>query len=167
MDLQIGFTVQLAHEEDGEGVLSSGEFQGIPACVEPGDEAAELRNCLFGMERILSTPTHRVPCYEYHRGTRSDDYHPAMGHALFLMNERLVLDWLKPRDGSLVGHLVTVKKNPDTVQRLYLSVLARRPSEDETRAAVSFLDKHATSRPTALADLAWSLLASAEFRLNH
>ena len=100
-------------------------------------------------------------------GEDPDDYNPAMGHALFLMNERLVLDWLKPRDGSLVGHLVTVKKNPDTVQRLYLSVLARRPSEDETRAAVSFLDKHATSRPTALADLAWSLLASAEFRLNH
>ena len=70
--------VQLA-QEGGEGghVPSSGEFQGIPACVEPGDEAAELRNCLFGMERILSTPTHRVPCYEYHRGTRSDDYHPA------------------------------------------------------------------------------------------
>ena len=68
--------IHLAHE-DGEGVPSSGEFQGIPACVEPGDEAAELRNCLFGMERILSTPTHRVPCYEYHRGTRSDDYHPA------------------------------------------------------------------------------------------
>ena len=60
-----------------------------------------------------------------------------------------------------------IRDSPDTVQRLYLSVLARRPSEDETRAAVSFLDKHASSRPTALADLAWSLLASAEFRLNH
>ena len=45
--------------------------------------------------------------------------------------------------------------------------LASLIRQDELRAAVSFLDKHATSRPTALADLAWALLASAEFRLNH
>jgi hypothetical protein len=90
-----------------------------------------------------------------------------MGHALFLMNERLVLDWLTPRDGSLVGRLASIDKNPAAVEQLFLQVLSRKPSAAESKAAVAFLNKHAQSRPTALADLAWSLLASAEFRLNH
>jgi len=100
-------------------------------------------------------------------GEDPDDYNPAMGHALFLMNERLVLDWLTPRDGSLVGRLVSIDKNPAAIEQLYLQVLSRRPSAAESKTAAAFLDKHAQSRPTALADLAWSLLASAEFRLNH
>ena len=100
-------------------------------------------------------------------GEDPDDYNPAMWHALFLMNERLVLDWLTPRDGSLVGRLVSIDKNPAAVEQLFLQVLSRKPSAAESKAAVAFLNKHAQSRPTALADLAWSLLASAEFRLNH
>ena len=153
-------------------MVATGNQQRMLKGKVPENEPFDAYNYINGkVERLPATVGETMELFSWMVGNPPgedpDDYNPAMGHALFLMNERLVLDWLKPRDGSLVGHLVTVKKNPDTVQRLYLSVLARRPSEDETRAAVSFLDKHATSRPTALADLAWSLLASAEFRLNH
>ena len=153
-------------------MVATGNQQRMLKGKVPEDEPFDAYNYINGkVERLPATVGETMELFSWMVGNPPgedpDDYNPAMGHALFLMNERLVLDWLKPRDGSLVGHLVTVKKNPDTVQRLYLSVLARRPSEDETRAAVSFLDSHATSRPTALADLAWSLLASAEFRLNH
>ena len=33
------------------------------------------------------------------------DFNPSMGHALFLMNEEMVLDWLKPKSGNLVERL--------------------------------------------------------------
>ena len=62
---------------------------------------------------------------------------------------------------------MAIDKNSVAVEQLYLSVLSRPPSDKEAKAAILFLDKHADSRPTALSDLAWSLLASAEFRLNH
>ena len=46
---------------------------------------------------------------------------------------------------------------------LYLSVLTRLPDDEERREATEFLAR----RPDGLADLAWALLTSAEFRFNH
>jgi hypothetical protein len=89
-----------------------------------------------------------------------------MTHALFLMNERLLLDWLKPREGTLVGRL---RDLPDgrVAEELYLSVLTRPPSDAEQRESEAYLLQHRARREAALGELAWALLASAEFRLNH
>ena len=43
------------------------------------------------------------------------------------------------------------------VEILYLRILSRRPTDEERKAA----------KDVAPASLAWALLASAEFRLNH
>src|SRR6185295_5140118 len=51
-------------------------------------------------------------------------FQPSMTHALFLMNDRLVLGWLQPADGNLVSRLS--KLSGDAVaDELYLSVLTR------------------------------------------
>jgi hypothetical protein len=38
-------------------------------------------------------------------GEAEVDFTPSMGHALFLMNDQGVLDWLKPKSGNLVERL--------------------------------------------------------------
>lgn len=95
------------------------------------------------------------------------EFAPSMGHSLFLMNERLVLGWLKPEEGNLVGRLVKLEKPEAVAEELYVGVLSRLPEAAEIAEVGDYLAKNAKRRSDALGELAWALLASAEFRLNH
>lgn len=95
------------------------------------------------------------------------DFTPSMAHSLFLMNERMVLDWLKPKAGNLMARLAKLTSPSDVADELYLSVLTRQPEKEEVAEVESFLKKNESRREDALRELAWALLASAEFRLNH
>ena len=85
-------------------------------------------------------------------------FQPSMTHALFLMNDRLVLDWLKPVDGNLVSRLSKLSGDA-LADELYLSVLSRMPVAAERKEVAAYKGN--------VADLVWALLASTEFRMNH
>lgn len=95
------------------------------------------------------------------------EFAPSMAHSLFLMNDRMVLAWLKPSANNLTARLAKLSGAAEIADELYLSVLTRTPGKDEIAEVENFLKKHGTDRQQALGDLAWALLASAEFRLNH
>lgn len=94
------------------------------------------------------------------------EFSPSLKSALFLLNDPLVLELLSPQQGNLLDRLM---KGPDAAaaDELYHSILSRAPSDEERAATSDYLAKHADRRPAALADLAWSLLASTEFAVNH
>jgi hypothetical protein len=85
-----------------------------------------------------------------------------MDQALFLANGPTVRGWLQPRPGNLLARLQKLSGGA-LADELYLSVLTRLPDDEERREAAEFLAR----RPDGLADLAWALLTSAEFRFNH
>ena len=91
---------------------------------------------------------------------------PSLKATLFLLNDAAVLDRLKPRPGNLIDRLAKLPDDKLT-DELYLSVLTRRPAEEERDHTAEYLAKHADDRPAALGRLAWALLASAEFNVNH
>lgn len=93
-------------------------------------------------------------------------FSPAMGHALFLMNEQLILDWLKPKPGNLVDRLLQLSDNVQIGEELYLSVLTRSPTKEEQLEIADYLELHKNRRGDALGELAWALIASSEFRSN-
>jgi hypothetical protein len=93
-------------------------------------------------------------------------FQPSMTHALFLMNDRLVLDWLKPCDGGLVARLSGLSGDA-VADELYLSVMTRLPDAAERKEAAVYLERNGKRREAALGELAWALLASTEFRMNH
>jgi len=93
-------------------------------------------------------------------------FQPSMTHALFLMNDKLVLGWLRPREGNLVARLSALRGDA-VADELYLGVLGRFPTAAERKDLGSFLERNAKDRGTALGQLAWALLASTEFRMNH
>jgi hypothetical protein len=93
-------------------------------------------------------------------------FQPSMTHALFLMNDRLVLDWLQPFEGGLVSRLAKSSGNA-VAEELYLSVLTRMPDAAERKEVAAHLERNAKRREAALGELAWALLASTEFRMNH
>lgn len=94
-------------------------------------------------------------------------HNPSVKAALFLLNDAVVLDWLKPADGNLVDRLVIDDHASQVAEELYLSVLTRYPSDEEIDEVTSYLASNSDNRAAACADLAWSLLASVEFCVNH
>jgi hypothetical protein len=100
-------------------------------------------------------------------GEAEVEFQPSMGQALFLMNERLVLDWLKPSEGNLVDRLVKLKDPAAVTEELYLHILGRFPVEEEAAELVAHLEGNKDRFSDAVSEYAWALVTSAEFKLNH
>ena len=100
-------------------------------------------------------------------GEAEVDFSPGVNKSLFLMNDRLIQHWLKPRDGNLVEQLMKIKIPESVSRELYLSVLSRLPREDEQLWVADYMEQNEKRTTEALGDLTWALLNSAEFRFNH
>jgi hypothetical protein len=94
-------------------------------------------------------------------------FQATLDQTLFLSNGALVRGWLAPRAGNLTDRLAKLKDASALADELYLSVLTRFPTAEERKDTAEYLARHTADRATALQDLAWALLASAEFRFNH
>jgi hypothetical protein len=91
----------------------------------------------------------------------------SLAGALFVSNSDMLLDWLKPRPGNLIDRLEKLNDADAIADELYLSVLTRRPDAGERKDVAAYLSKNEKRRTEALGELAWSLLASTEFFVNH
>jgi hypothetical protein len=94
-------------------------------------------------------------------------FQATLDQALFLTHGALIRGWLAPREGNLVARLQKLPEPAAVAEELYLSVLTRPPGAEEVREVAEYLRGREKDRPAALGELAWALLASAEFRFNH
>ncbi|HXG08232.1 MAG TPA: DUF1553 domain-containing protein [Gemmataceae bacterium] len=95
-----------------------------------------------------------------------EEFNPSLKAALFVLNDDLVLSWLTPQPGNLIDRLSKLEDS-QVAEELYLSVLTRRPTVEEQAEVADYLHKNASRRAVALGHLAWALLASTEFCVNH
>lgn len=95
------------------------------------------------------------------------EFAPSLKSALFVLNDAQVLALLEPKDGHLVSRLIALDDPAAIANEMYLSILTRRPTEEERQAVASFLADRKERRPAALTNMVWALLASTEFCLNH
>jgi hypothetical protein len=100
-------------------------------------------------------------------GQSEDEFSPSVAAALFAENEGLLLDWLTLKDANLQARLAKLSDARAVTEELYMSVLTRLPTEEEREAVTKYLEANADDRATSLREMAWALLASAEFRFNH
>ncbi len=93
-----------------------------------------------------------------------EDLSPALKGALFWLNDPLIQGWLA---GPLTER-VAGRKDDEAAEELYLAVLTRRPDADETAEVKKALaGKTGKGRVAVARRLAWALLASTEFNVNH
>ena len=104
--------------------------------------------------------------YASQPGETEDGFNPSLAASLFIANEKLLLKWLEPQDGSLTAKLVKTGDG-QLADELYVAVLSRRPTQHEEQSVQDFLAKHPDGRQAAIREMTWALLASAEFRFNH
>lgn len=95
-----------------------------------------------------------------------DEVSPSLKGALFVLNDPTVLGWLQPQSGNLIDRLAKLADD-QVADELYLAVLTRRPDVQERAEVAAYLKRHAAARPAAIGRLAWALLASTEFGVNH
>jgi hypothetical protein len=88
-------------------------------------------------------------------------YTHSIPQVLKLMNSREHADLSGPVQQATNG-----KPLPEAIEQLYLSVLARRPSDAESKQMVDYVTTLGDNR-RGLADVYWVLLNSAEFLVNH
>jgi hypothetical protein len=92
---------------------------------------------------------------------------PTVGQVLHLMNSPRIDDKLS-HDGGVVSRLA--RENPDDrklVHALYLNFHSRYATPEEHKVATEHMAAGSQQRRQAAVDLAWSLLNSLEFALNH
>lgn len=96
----------------------------------------------------------------------ADDFSATLDQTLFLKFGGPVRGLLAPRAGNLADRLGKLT-NPDAVaDELFAAVYARRPTAAERQDVADALN-NARDRQTAINELIWALVASAEFRFNH
>ncbi|MEC7566904.1 MAG: DUF1549 domain-containing protein [Planctomycetota bacterium] len=91
---------------------------------------------------------------------------PSIRGALFLLNSELVLHWVTMQPGNLASELNALESASAIADKLYITILSRRPSAGETDHITAYLDK-STDKPQAVSQIIWALLASNEFMINH
>jgi len=95
-----------------------------------------------------------------------DEVAPSLKGALFVLHDTAVLELVVTKPGNLVERAAKLDDAAAT-DELYLSVLTRKPTTEERAAVVKMLAKHPEKRVEAVGRVAWALLASMEFGVNH
>lgn len=110
----------------------------------------------------------RAEFVSFFRSESSDatDYTRGIPQALRLMNSG---QFLNPRnEESFLKQIVEPGMSPaDTVDRLYLRALSRRPTAGERDRMLKYVEQRGIDRRQLYAEAFWALLNSSEFSLNH
>ena len=135
--------------------------------VDPEREALKATLIERGVYAKLQANVNQfVSLYGGAAGEAETDFQATVQQALFFGNAATVKTWLTSGNASLVARLAALPDAGEAVEQLYLSTLSRMPDEQERLEAIEYIIRH-NSKPQAIEEMAWGLLASAEFRFNH
>lgn len=138
------------------------QITGIPesfAAMAPGTTSKELWNVridsmfldAFGRPNENQDP----PC------ERTSE--PTVVQVLHLMNSENLFNKVTSDIGR-AGELAKAEKTPaEIVESLYLSIYSRRPTEAETKTAVTLFEAEGANRRKVIEDLMWAMLNTPEF----
>ncbi|MGZ0166779.1 MAG: DUF1549 domain-containing protein [Planctomycetales bacterium] len=153
-------------EEKAEAEAAADKTE-TPEAEEPdaekiAEELAEARRL-----KRAARVTEFVTVFGSVPGQPEGEFAASLPQALFLANSETVSGWVPAKLGNLTERLAALDDSGQIADELFLGVLTRLPGEDERTLVKEHLEAGKADRPKAVSALVWSLLASAEFRLNH
>ncbi|HKX61049.1 MAG TPA: DUF1553 domain-containing protein, partial [Verrucomicrobiae bacterium] len=95
----------------------------------------------------------------------SVEYGATLKQALFLSNNPMLEDALRPEAGGTASRLLALSTPRERARAAFVSVLGREPDASERNRAADYLVERGNDRK-AVGELLWALLASAEFRFT-
>jgi hypothetical protein len=113
----------------------------------------------------------RGTCREFVRlygGDAGQDFQATANQALFFGNGTIVDGWLKPSGENLTSRLQTkLSETSALADELYWAVFSRPSTDAERKQVADYLAGRQNDQAAAIAEMAWALLGSTEFRFNH
>ena len=145
------------------------EFPGFP-----GRRALQLPDA--SVESYFLTTFGRPPRVTAADSERQQE--PSMTQALHVINGDTINRKLRATHGLIQSLMASGADNRTAVERLYLTALSRRPTDEELRSLTKVMDETlardeanpdsaAGPRRRILEDLAWAILTGTEFLFNH
>lgn len=95
------------------------------------------------------------------------DAKPSIVQALHLMNSTKLQNMLVDKTGRAARLAKSDAPPPKIIEELYLASFSRLPEAEEMNIALKVFSTPGATRQTAIEDVMWSLLNSAEFVFNH
>ncbi len=108
-----------------------------------------------------------ITIYAAAAGQPQNDFFATADQALFAANGGSINSWIAPAGGNVSERMVREKDSRKAADDLYLTILSRPPTSEESADVVRVLAVAAKDKPAAVQELVWGLLTSAEFRFNH
>ena len=100
-------------------------------------------------------------------GQPQHEFFATVDQSLFFANGGQVRGWLSPGGGNLTDRLIKTEDPKAVAEELYLSLLTRQPTAEETADVAAYLIAKKDKKNEAVQELAWALFTSTEFRCNH
>lgn len=93
-----------------------------------------------------------------------DDFFASADQALYTANAGNVFAWAGPGNDNVTQKAIAMTDNAEIARTLYWTLLARQPTEDETKLVNEQIVASGDGRNAVIQEMVWGLLASAEFR---
>jgi hypothetical protein len=136
-----------------------------PDQVEPEQRRREIEQLV--RKRYQPIVSQYIGLFAAPPASPQDTFTATVDQALYFANDGGFRGWLGPAAGNLTDRLRSVNDVRSAAEDMYLSVLSRRPTEDELAETCRLLAMPDANRAAVVQDLCWSLLTSTEFRFNH
>jgi chromosome segregation ATPase len=121
----------------------------------------------FVYEKVKGHLATFVKLFGHAAGQPQADFFATVDQALFFSNGGTVLSWLNPSGNNLTARLNKLEDPQAIAEEMYISVLTRRPDDQEAKEIVEYLASRKDDKVGALKEMAWALVTSAEFRFSH
>ena len=108
-----------------------------------------------------------VTLFGHGGGQPQNDFFATVDQALFFANGSVVQSWLNPSEHNLTARLSKLEVPQAIADELYITLLTRHPTENETTDVASYLASRPDEKVNALKEMTWALLTSAEFRFSY
>jgi len=120
--------------------------------------------------RLAAYETRFVTLFGGVPGEPPDDFESTVDQVLFLSNDPQMAGLLKPKPGNLTARLLKLPadKPQQIAEELFLSVLSRKPTNQDVADVTAYLkNQTGPKRTAAVQELVWATVCSAEFRFCH
>lgn len=154
------YVAQEAAEREKASPLSEQEKQDP---VVLAARAAEVEQLAY--DKLKGNIGSYVQIYGGAPGQPQNDFYASPDQALFTANGGAINSWVVPASDNAAERIVKTTDAKVAAEELYLGILTRMPTEQESAEVASFLAAR-PDRAKAAQELVWGLISSAEFRFN-
>ena len=116
--------------------------------------------------KIASLENEFIKLYAAGAGQVQTDFFATIDQALYFTNGSRIKGWVNS-NSYLAGRLIKTESALEIAEQLYISLLNRRPTAQETKQVNEYLTARADQKVEIVREMIWALLASTEFRFNH